>query len=59
MFEVGVLEVEGGAHVTARRQRDDTRAVGTSQRGEQTREQSEVADVVHRKLRLEPARIAR
>ena len=49
---------------SARRPRDDNattraRPVGTSQRGEEAREQPEVANMVHRELRLEPPSIAR
>ncbi len=59
MQEVGVLEVERRADVAARRQRDHAGAVRALQRRQEPHEQLEVADVIDRELRLEPARIAR
>ncbi len=51
-LEVRIFEVDLTAHVTARREGDDARAVRADESGPQTLGELEVADVVRRELAL-------
>ena len=58
-LEVRIVEVDPAAGVTSRRQSNDARALGLSQRGPESRRELKVAEVVGRELGLEPASISR
>jgi len=57
-LELRILEVDPRAAVPARRQRHHPGAIRLAQRWPESRRELEVADVIRRELRLEPARIA-